>query len=115
MVAEKPDAHGGDIPKRFRDLTADVRLERLVRYVVRQLSLGRHFDDVLGDPYVVAHSSDTTRTELLEHPEVIQALETGIRRTFADYTGSVGHPAAEEGPKPRGRGAPDELPDSGQE
>lgn len=95
-MTNPPDTPPGDIPKRFRDLTADVRQERLVRYVVRQLGLGRHFDDVLRDPYVVTHSTDATRTELLEHPEVIQALEAGIRRTFADYTGSVGHSPQEE-------------------
>jgi hypothetical protein len=81
-----------NIPKRFRDLSADVRGERLIRYVVKQLGLGRHLDDILTDPHVVAHSSDTDREELLQHPEVIQALEKEIKRQFADYGESVAHP-----------------------
>ena len=110
-MTEKPEAPGGGIPKRFRDLTADVRLERLVRYVVRQLALGRHFDDVLSDPYVVTHSTDTTRSELLQHPEVIEALEAGLRRTFADYTGSVGHSPPEEPATPPQRAETSEESD----
>lgn len=80
-----------NIPKRFRDLSADVREERLIRYVVKQLGLGRHLDDILTDPHVVAHSSDSDRQELLQHPEVIQALEKEIKRQFADYEESVPH------------------------
>lgn len=88
----------GHIPKRFRDLTADVRLERLVRYVVRQLSEGRHFDDVLQDSYVVAHSTEATRAELLEHPEIIKAMEVGLHRQFADYEETTGRSEANTEP-----------------
>jgi hypothetical protein len=55
---------GSGIPKRFRDLSADVREERLVRYVVKQLGLDRHMDDIMKDEEVVAHSSEVTRTDL---------------------------------------------------
>jgi hypothetical protein len=79
------------IHKRFRDLSADVREERIVRYVIKQLGLGRHLDDILSDAYLVEHTSDTTREELLQHPEVIKALEAQIKRQFADYEESVSH------------------------
>ncbi len=97
-MTEKPEQPGSDVSKRFRDLTADVREERLVWYVVRQLRLGRHLDDVLKDEYVVNHSMETTRMALLEHPEVIQALEAGLRSQFADFGEKIGGTSAGESP-----------------
>jgi len=97
-MTEKAEQPGSDVSKRFRDLTADVREERLVRYVIRQLQLGRHLDDVLRDAYVVDHSMETTRMALLEHPEVIQALEKGLRSQFADFGEKIGGTSGEEPP-----------------
>ena len=84
---ENDTHHGADgIPKRFRDLSADVREERLVRYVVKQLGQGRHMDDVMKDEEVVAHSSEVVRSELMQNPDVLKALEEQIKREFSDYT-----------------------------
>ncbi len=32
--------------------------ERLIRYIVKQVASGRHVDDILADPYVMAHTDD---------------------------------------------------------
>jgi hypothetical protein len=73
------------IEKRFRDFAVDVREERVIRYIVKQVRLGRHFDDVLADPYMTTHASDAVRAHLLQHPAVIRAIEEEIRNEFADY------------------------------
>jgi hypothetical protein len=84
---DDPGASG--IEHRFHDLSADVREERLIRYVVHHVKGGRHVNDILNDPYVVAHFDETARDRVLENPEVIESIEQQIRRQFADYGGSV--------------------------
>jgi hypothetical protein len=101
-VSAKNEPPGRGIESRFRDLSADVRQERLVRYIVHQVGSGRHIDDILKDPYVAAHSDDITRSRILEHPEVIEGIEKQIRRQFAGYGDSVGETE---------RGAGGESPD----
>lgn len=93
----EPIAHG--IQKRFRDLSIDVREERLIRYVVKQLRLGRKMDEVMADPYVSEHTSEVTRAKILQHPEIIEAVEAEIKQQFADYSSDT-H-AGSEGPNPK--------------
>jgi hypothetical protein len=73
------------IQKRFRDLSVDVREERVIRYVVKQLRLGRHVDEIMNDPYLTAHTSEVHRAQMLQNPAVIKAIEEEIRRQFASY------------------------------
>jgi hypothetical protein len=73
------------IDKRFRDLSVNVRGERIIRYIVKQLRFGRPIDQILQDPYLVAHTTPVQRAELLESPAVIKAIEAEIRKQFADY------------------------------
>ncbi len=73
------------IQKRFRDLSVDVREERVIRYIVRQLRSGRHVDDILDDQYLASHTSAQERAQILENPSVIRAIEEEIRRQFASY------------------------------
>ena len=96
--SNEPPARG--IESRFRDLSVDVRHERLVRYIVRQVGTGRHVDDILTDPYVVAHADELARGRILEHPQVIEAIEEQIKRQFAGYGDSV------SGPVPGGKDQP---------
>ena len=78
------------IQKRFRDLSVDVREERVIRYLVRQVSLGRHVDDIMADAYIVEHTSDASRAALLENPTGLRAIEEEIRQQFADYRSVTG-------------------------
>ncbi len=73
------------VRERFHDLSANVRDERLVRYVVKQISLGRNLDDILTDSYVTSISGEVKRAELLENPQIIHAIQDGIKKQFADY------------------------------
>ena len=80
------------IKHRFQDLSAGVPEERLVRYVIHQIDSGRHIEDIVKDPYIVEHFDEDARERVLEHAEVIKALEQLIRRQFAGYGDSVGSP-----------------------
>ena len=59
--------------------TESARHKRLIEYVVRQLSAGRHLRDVLEDPYVTNRVSTYDRLALLEEPEVVEAAGEEVR------------------------------------
>lgn len=73
------------IQKRFRDLSVDVREERIIRYIVNQLGQGRKIDDIMADPYLTAHTSDVFRLQIMQNPAVIRAIEEELHREFAGY------------------------------
>lgn len=86
------------IQKRFRDLSVDVREERIIRYIVNQLGQGRKIDDIMTDPYLTAHTSDVFRLQVMQNPAVIRAIEEELHRQFADYQSAAS--AAAGGPPP---------------
>ena len=73
------------IQERFRDLSVNVREERLLRYISKQLGEGRHLDDILADEYILTHTNETKREQLLLNPNVLRALQDEMRQEFADY------------------------------
>lgn len=85
------------IQKRFRNLSVDVREERIIRYIVKQLRLGRSIDHILADPYLVEHTSEATRAHMLERPAVISAIEEEIRLQFADFGSVTGSRSTDSG------------------
>ena len=66
----------------FEDLAADPVEERVVEYVIREVHNGRRLMDVINDPYVRNRLSDEKREEILQNPEVIDALELEIQSAF---------------------------------
>jgi hypothetical protein len=66
----------------FQDLAADPVEERVVEYVIREVHNGRSLMDVINDPYVRNRLSDEKREEILQNPEVIEALELEIQSAF---------------------------------
>lgn len=92
------------IESRFRDLSVDVREERLVRYIIHQVESGRHVEDIINDAYVTAHFDEVARSRIIEHPEVIKGIEEQIRRQFAGYGDKFSGPEAggeDQGPAER--------------
>lgn len=81
----EPDAAHRDIRDRFRDLSASVVDERLLRYIAKQVGEGRKLDDIMADEYVVSHANEVKRAQLLENPHVLKAIEDEIKKEFADY------------------------------
>jgi len=88
-MTDKKDRTVRGIEHRFRDLSADVREERLVRYILHQAQSGRHVKDIVNDSYVVEHFDEVARSRILENPEVIKGIEAHMRRQFAGYGDSV--------------------------
>jgi hypothetical protein len=66
----------------FEDLAADPVEERVVEYVIREVHNGRSLMDAINDPYVRNRLSDEKREEILQNPEVIEALELEIQSAF---------------------------------
>jgi hypothetical protein len=95
------------IQKRFRDLSVDVREERVIRYIVKQLRLGRHVDAIMEDHYLTAHTSAMERAQMLQNPAVIRAIEEEIQRQFASYRSVTSYGVNET--------IPDEKGDSGRD
>jgi hypothetical protein len=85
------------IESRFRDLAVDVRGERVIRYIVKQLFLGRHIDDIMGDAYLLAHTSEVGRAQILQNPAVIGAIEQEISQQFASYRSATKSTAGDNG------------------
>ena len=77
------------IQKRFRDLSVDVGEERVIRYIIKQVRVGRRIDDIMADTYVVAHTSLADRNMLLQNPAVLRAIEDEVAQQFADYGSDV--------------------------
>jgi hypothetical protein len=73
------------IQERFRDLSVNVRDERLIRYITKQLSEGRHLDAIVADDYIVTHANEVKRAQLIQNPQVLRALEEQVKKQFADY------------------------------
>jgi hypothetical protein len=92
MSADAEPADRG-IQKRFRDFSVDVREERIIRYIVKQLNQGRAFDDIMADPYIMSHTTDATRARLVQHPAVLKGIEARIRAEFDDYGSAGAHDA----------------------
>jgi hypothetical protein len=78
------------IQKRFRDLSIDVREERVIRYIVSQLCLGRHLDSIMSDSYLVTHTTEASRAQILQNPKVIRAIEHEIASQFATFRAATG-------------------------
>jgi hypothetical protein len=66
----------------FADLTSDPIEERVIEYVIREVHNGRHLMEVMNDPYVRNRLTDAKRAEVLENPEVMDALEEEIHSAF---------------------------------
>jgi len=52
--------------------------DRLAAYVIREHERGRDLDDILDDPYVRNRAHPQEIARLLDRPEVIRALGTGV-------------------------------------
>jgi hypothetical protein len=66
----------------LQDLTSDPVEERVVEYLIREVHNGRTLMDAIADPYVRNRLNDEKREELLQNPEVIEALEQEIHSAF---------------------------------
>lgn len=69
----------------FHDLSVGAREERVVRYLVTELHKGRHFDDILGDPYMISNTDSQDRAKLLESPDTLAQIDAKMAAEFGDF------------------------------
>ncbi|MDZ4169452.1 MAG: hypothetical protein U1E26_07330 [Coriobacteriia bacterium] len=69
------------------DVTTDAVEERVIEYTIREVHNGRRLMEVIDDPYVRNRLNDQKRAEILENPEIVDALESEIRAAMTN-TGS---------------------------
>jgi hypothetical protein len=81
---------GGDVTdlsdkirKFLEEISTDELEDRVIEYVVREVGNGRKFEDALRDPYVRNRLSEEKLRQVLENPDVIDALERSIKTAFA--------------------------------
>jgi hypothetical protein len=97
-AAARPIGHpeaAQDVRKRFGDWSVSVRDERYVRHIIGQLRQGRRLDDILSDTYMMAHTSEAKRSELMQNPQIIEAVQDQIEKQFAQY-GTGRRPGSEK-------------------
>lgn len=66
----------------LKELATDELEERVIEYVVREVGNGRKLEQALGDPYVRNRLSEDKLRRVLQTPEVIAAVETGVTNAF---------------------------------
>ena len=70
------------IKQLFQEMAADPVEERVIEYVIREVRNGRRLMDVINDPFVRNRLSDEKVQNVLENPEVVDALEQEIKSAF---------------------------------
>lgn len=77
--------------RKFLDELAEDPLEEMVvEYAVREVHNGRSLADVLSDPYVRNRLDKDKIAHVLENPQVIDAVEASVKKTFADSSQDFG-------------------------
>ncbi len=71
------------IKRFFDDMATDAIEERVIEYIVREVHKGRRLMEVIDDPYVRNRLNDAKRDEILENPEIVDALEQEIRLSMS--------------------------------
>ena len=71
----------------FEDMGVDVVEERVLRFLLQEIHCGKTLEDALDEPYVVNNTTPAWRREVLERPEVINAVEEEVEKTFQGHKG----------------------------
>lgn len=69
----------------LQSLGQDVLEERVLNYIVREIQLGRQLSQIIQDPYVRNRISEERLNEILEHKEVIEAVDKQIGQAFENH------------------------------
>jgi len=69
--------------------TAGIREERVIRYMLNEMQRGKAYDEIVGEAYVVNHTTAESRARLVENPRILSGIEdqlAGGRYTYkVDY------------------------------
>lgn len=64
------------------ELNGDIAGERVKKYIIEELALGRNLSDILTDPYVKNRISDGRIDELIANSDIINAVEENLKSSL---------------------------------
>lgn len=78
------------IERLFKDMGVEVVEERVVQFIVQEIHSGKTLEEALNEPYVVNNTNPLWRREILERPEVINAVNEELEKAFGAPGGGEG-------------------------
>lgn len=66
----------------LESLSLDIVEERIINYIVREVRMGRKLSAVLQDPYIKNRLTQQQIDDILESPEVLEAIEQELAQAF---------------------------------
>lgn len=70
----------------FLQATVGVREERVVRYMLNEMQKGKAYDQIVGEAYVVNHTTAESRARLVENPRILSGIEDQLAGGRYTYT-----------------------------
>lgn len=70
------------IQRLFEDLGVDVVEERVLSFILQEIHDGKSLEEALAEPYVKNNTTDSWRRQVLERPEVVEAVEEEVAKKF---------------------------------
>lgn len=70
------------IERLFVDMGVGVVSERVVQFIVHEIHSGKTLAEALNEPYVVNNTSPDWRREILQRPEIVNAVEQELQKAF---------------------------------
>jgi gamma-glutamyltranspeptidase len=71
----------------FEDMGVEVAEERVLQFIVQEIHSGKSVEEAMHEPYVENNTSPEWRRLVLERPEIIQAVEAEMEKTFGTSPG----------------------------
>jgi len=71
----------------FEDMGVDVVEERVLRFLIQEIHCGKTLEEALAEPYVANNTTPGWRREVLQRPEIANAVEEEVEKTFEGRKG----------------------------
>jgi gamma-glutamyltranspeptidase len=78
------------IQRLLEDMGIKVVEERIIQFIVNEIHAGKTLEEAMSEPYVVNNTSAEWRREVLERPEIVQAVEEEMAKAFGASGGGEG-------------------------
>jgi predicted RNA binding protein with dsRBD fold (UPF0201 family) len=89
-VPEKISKMVNAIQHLFQDMGVEVAEERVLQFIVQEIHGGKSLTEALKEPYVENNTTPEWRREILDRPEIIQAVEEEMEKVFKSPPGGQG-------------------------
>lgn len=82
MSEENSPVTGNTIASFLAEFSGDLAGERVKKYIIEELDLGRNLSEILRDPYIKNRISDEKIEELIANSEIINAVEENLKASL---------------------------------